>query len=262
MHEPNRPLGRPSFSTQPAKEMQLSRDHSSARRPLAFIAFGVVIAGCASFLAWSQGAYNIQEPPARQAPPAQAAPPVQQAPAAPVQFTRTCSLCHGGDGLGTDRAPTLVNSPRLRMMSDRDISDIIQKGKGKMPAFPLAPADLAVMMRYMRSLNPNAAAETTVPGDAKAGESIFFGDGQCASCHVARGRGSSIGPDLSSVANRLRAAYLKQAFVNPGANITTGYGSVTVVLNDGSKLQGFARAEGSHDLVLQTKDSKLRLLLD
>jgi putative heme-binding domain-containing protein len=149
------------------------------------------------------------------------------------------------------------------MMSDRDISDIIQKGKGKMPAFPLAPADLAVMMRYLRSVNLNAAAaESTVPGDAKAGESIFFGDGQCASCHLVRGRGSSIGPDLSSVANRLRAAYLKQAFVNPGANITTGYGSVTVVLNDGSKLQGFARAEGSHDLVLQTKDRKLRLLLD
>jgi PQQ-dependent dehydrogenase (methanol/ethanol family) len=231
--------------------------------PLAFIAFGVMIVGCASLLAWSQGAYNIQEPPARQTPPAQAAPLVQQASAVPVQFTRTCSLCHGGDGMGTDRAPTLVNSPRLRMMSDSDLADIIRKGKGKMPAFTLAPADLAAMTRYLRSINPGAvAAETTVPGDAKVGESIFFGDGQCASCHVERGRGSSIGPDLSSVANRLRAADLKQAFVNPGASITTGYGSVTVVRNDGSKLQGFARAEGSHDLVLQTKDRKLRLLLD
>ena len=35
-----------------------------------------------------------------------------------------------------------------------------------------------------------------------------------------------------------------------------------MTLNDGSKLQGLNRAQGSHDLVLQTRDGKLHLLSD
>ena len=35
-----------------------------------------------------------------------------------------------------------------------------------------------------------------------------------------------------------------------------------MVLKDGSKLQGLNRAQGSHDLVLQTRDGKLHLLQD
>jgi PQQ-dependent dehydrogenase (methanol/ethanol family) len=212
--------------------------------------------------AWSQGAYKIEEPQTQQAPPA---------PAAPPQFVETCTLCHGGDGMGTDRAPTLVNSAHLRGMTDSDVAAIIQKGKGNMPPFPLPQADIDRMVRYIRSRNQTAATETAAPGDAKTGERIFFGEGQCASCHMVRGRGSAFGPDLSSVANRLRAENLQQALTTPGASVSSGpgfaaapssYDSVTVVMNDGSRLRGLARAQGSHDLVLQTKDGKLHPLLD
>ena len=175
--------------------------------------------------------------------------------------------------MGTDRAPTLVNSAVLRGMADSDVAAIILKGKGRMPAFPLPQADIDQIVRYIRSRNLAAAAETAVPGDAKAGESIFFGEGQCSSCHTAGGRGSSYGPDLSSIASRLRLANLQQALTNPGASSSSGggggfgaapatYNSVTVVLKDGSKLQGLNRAQGSHDLVLQTRDGKLHLLQD
>jgi len=219
--------------------------------------------GCAGVLAWSQGAYKIEEPTAQQAPPT---------PAAPRQFVETCTLCHGGDSLGTDRAPTLVNSAHLRGMADSDVAAIIQKGRGNMPPFPLPQADIDQIVRYIRSLNA-APATTAVAGDAKAGESIFFGDGQCSSCHTAGGRGSSYGPDLSSIASRLRLANMQQALTNPGSSASSGggggfgaapatYNSVTVVLKDGSKLQGLNRAQGSHDLVLQTKDGKLHLLQD
>ena len=247
----------------------MSTIRSSARRSaLRLPAFILLMVGCAGVFAWSQGAYNIQEPPARQAASTQTA---QPGPVAPVQFTRTCSLCHGGDGLGTDRAPALVNSAHLRGMADSDVAAIIQKGKGRMPAFPLPQADIDQIVRYIRSRN--AAPETTaVAGDAKAGESIFFGEGQCSSCHTAEGRGSSYGPDLSSIASRLRLANMQQALTNPGSSASSGgggfgaapatYNSVTVVLKDGSKLQGLNRAQGSHDLVLQTKDGKLHLLQD
>ena len=242
----------------------MSTIRSSARRSaLRLPAFILLMVGCAGVLAWSQGAYKIEEPTAQQAPPT---------PAAPRQFVETCTLCHGGDSLGTDRAPTLVNSAHLRGMADSDVAAIIQKGRGNMPPFPLPQADIDQIVRYIRSLNA-APATTAVAGDAKAGESIFFGAGQCSSCHTAGGRGSSYGPDLSSIASRLRLANMQQALTNPGASASSGggggfgaapatYNSVTVVLKDGSRLQGLNRAQGSHDLVLQTRDGKLHLLQD
>jgi PQQ-dependent dehydrogenase (methanol/ethanol family) len=145
-------------------------------------------------------------------------------------------------------------------MSDGDITEIIRKGKGKMPAFTLAPADLAAMTRYLRSANANA--EAPVAGDAKAGEGIFFGAGQCASCHTAMGRGGSNGPDLSAVANRMKQAERQSALLAPRAGMSAGYQRVAVEMKDGSRLEGFARAQGSHDLVLQTGDGRLHLLME
>jgi PQQ-dependent dehydrogenase (methanol/ethanol family) len=180
---------------------------------------------------------------------------------APRQFRQTCTLCHGSDAAGTDRAPTMVNSAHLRSMTDSDIATVITKGKGKMPAFPLPQADIDVLVRYIRSLNVTAST-AAVAGDAKAGERIFFGDGPCSFCHAASGRGSPNGPDLSGVARRLTLTQMMQSLSDPGARIPAGYESVSVEMNDGSKRQGFARAEGGHDLVLQTSDGKLQLLLD
>jgi PQQ-dependent dehydrogenase (methanol/ethanol family) len=188
--------------------------------------------------------------------------PPGQEQAQPLLFAQICSVCHGGDARGTDRAPPLLNTDHLRAMSDGDISDIIRKGRGKMPALAfLAEPDIRAITRYVRSLNP-VGTEGEVPGDPAAGERVFFGSGQCSACHIAMGRGNSYGPDLSSVGRRLKSRELRQALADPGSLATTGYGTVSVGMNDGSSLEGFARAQGSHDLVLQTADGRLRLLLD
>jgi PQQ-dependent dehydrogenase (methanol/ethanol family) len=146
-------------------------------------------------------------------------------------------------------------------LSDSGISDIIRKGKAKMPAFPLPAADIDALVRYIRSLSP-AESATTVAGDPKAGERLFFGSGQCSTCHMVRGRGAPKGPDLSDAGRRLRLEELKQSLTDPDARIAEGWGTISATLNDGRMLHGFARAQGSHDLVLQTNDGKLHLLLD
>jgi PQQ-dependent dehydrogenase (methanol/ethanol family) len=154
-----------------------------------------------------------------------------------------------------------VNPDHFRTIPDADISATIAKGKGRMPAFPLPAAELEVLTGFIRKINSGASA-ATAPGDAKAGEQIFFGSGQCSSCHVVRGRGMSYGPDLSGIAIRMRLPMMKQALDDPGAGITPGYTTASVTLNDGKTLVGFLRAQGSHDLVLQTKDGKLHPLED
>ena len=180
---------------------------------------------------------------------------------APGQFGRTCALCHGNDARGTDRAPTLVNADHFRAISDADLAGIIQKGKGRMPGFPLPASDIDRLVQYIRALNSTASA-APVSGDAKAGEALFFGEGWCSTCHMVRGRGSASGPDLSNIAGKLRLANMQQVLTNPSSSITAGYTMASVAMKDGTTLRGFLRAQGSHDVVLQTKDGKLLPLLD
>jgi PQQ-dependent dehydrogenase (methanol/ethanol family) len=180
----------------------------------------------------------------------------------PPQFAQTCSLCHGGDARGTDRAPALANNSDLRNMPDSSITEIIQKGRNNMPAFALPEAELEVLTNYIRSLNPNMPEVSSGGGDVKVGEQLFFVGAGCSFCHSVRGHGGTNGPDLSDVGKRLPATDLMKALNDPSARIAPGYVSVTVTLKDGGKLSGFVRAQGAHDLVLQMSDGKLHSLLE
>lgn len=187
----------------------------------------------------------------------EAAGPIQ-----PPLFEENCADCHGDDARGAERGPTLINPEHFIPKSVGEIAGIIEKGKGKMPAFDdFAPADILAMANYIRALNATVPAAPGA-GDAKAGEQFFFGAGKCSSCHVAGGRGSSLGPNLSGVGKKLRGAELVQSLVEPSAIITDGYDMYSVELNNGSTLRGFARALGSHDIVLQTDDGRLHVLVD
>ncbi len=177
------------------------------------------------------------------------------------QFRETCAVCHGMDARGTNRAPSLVDSVALRGMPDSDVANIIRKGKDKMPAFPLPDADIDTLIRYLRGFSP-AESKSAGAGDPSAGERLFFGVAKCSTCHMVRGHGTVNGPDLSTAGRRLKPEELKQSLDDPDGRKTDGWATVSLTLNGGTKLHGFARAQGSHDLVLQTSDAKLHLLLD
>ena len=197
--------------------------------------------------------------------------------AAPEQYTKFCAGCHGESAGGTERGPSLLDNRSLRSRSEKQIRDLIQSGsQGAMPAFPLPEEQLGPLAAWVRSLNASAI-DLKPAGDIAAGERFFFGAGQCASCHMVRGRGGSNGPDLSSAGRELTVGQLEQALDDPaarGANRAAGscpawawcpgegWSLVNVRLLDGTPLRGFLRSQGKHDLQLQTLDGKLRLLLD
>jgi PQQ-dependent dehydrogenase (methanol/ethanol family) len=131
-----------------------------------------------------------------------------------------------------------------------------------MPAFSSLPeAQIQELAHFVRSMNADAF-EMKPAGDAVAGAALFFGSGRCAQCHTAQGHGGSNGPDLSNIGQQATLAELDQSLQQPDARIAAGYGIVNVTLLDGSRLRGFARSQGAHDLQLQTLDGRLHLLLD
>src|ERR1700722_10482622 len=87
-----------------------------------------------------------------------------------------CQACHGEDAHGSDRAPELSGSRRLRSRSTPQIREIIRKGipEGGMPPFDLPSAKLDALAALIRSLN-SPAAENPLPGDTANGEQFFFG---------------------------------------------------------------------------------------
>ena len=167
-------------------------------------------------------------------------------------YTQRCSGCHGDDARGTQQGPGLAGSPSVRARSAQSLRTVIRNGipAAGMPAFDL-PADTIDALAAMITSWNAVAAKASVPGDAAAGRRFFADKGQCASCHLAHGEGSAIGPDLSEIALPLTVAEIRDALLNPDARIAPGYDLVSVRLRNGGTLRGFARSRSSFDLAVQ-----------
>ena len=189
----------------------------------------------------------------------------------------TCASCHGPGLAGGDRAPTLVDSPHLRTLSNAEIKAIIRSGTaGGMPAFPYADSQLDAVAAWLKSQNASAL-QAHAPEQVAAGEALFFGKAGCSQCHMVRGRGGVNGPDLSAVAVRSTPSQIERYLDDPTSQTgtqsqsgcpswafcpDTQWSVVDVRLKSGKRLRGFARNQGEHDLQLQTFDGRFHLLTD
>jgi cytochrome c6 len=76
---------------------------------------------------------------------------------AEATYKSKCAMCHGADGKGetpTGKAMKVNDfaSETVQKMSDADLTDVIAKGKGKMPAFKTLTADqVKDLVAYVRS---------------------------------------------------------------------------------------------------------------
>ena len=167
-------------------------------------------------------------------------------------YAKLCAGCHGADAHGSQQGPGLADNPGVRGRSVQSLRNVILKGipSAGMPAFPLPDATVDALVELLKSLNA-PAADSSVPGDKAAGKEFFFGAGKCASCHMVYGEGKAIGPDLSNVARELTVDQIRQALLQPSAQIAPGYGLVTIRLRDGGTLRGFARNRTRFDIQVQ-----------
>jgi len=76
-------------------------------------------------------------------------------------YKTNCVLCHSADGSGGSPSGRAMHAKDLRSeevqkQSDAALSEVITKGRGKMPAFAakIKPDDVAKLVAYIRAL-PN-----------------------------------------------------------------------------------------------------------
>lgn len=178
-------------------------------------------------------------------------------------FAEHCAMCHGMEAEGGEMGPNLSGTRRMRSRTVQQLRNVITQGipASGMPAFKLPADELDSLSAFLRSLN-STAAESGVPGDARAGKAFFFGKGNCFACHMIRGAGKAIGPDLSNTGHEMTVGEIRSALRDPSAHITPGYELVSVELRSGETLRGFARGRTNFDLQLQTEDGRFHLLRD
>ena len=99
--------------------------------------------------------------------------------------------------------------------------------------------------------------------DIAAGEAVFFGKGNCSSCHEVNGRGGIVGPDLSAAGTRTADA-LRAKITNPNAGATgaRGGGPQVIVARraDGREVQGVRRNEDTFTLQIVDASGQLHVL--
>jgi len=133
-------------------------------------------------------------------------------------FRVHCARCHGMLGDGGEgpslKRPTLGHAP-----DDQALFDVIGEGiqgTGMPGTFGPNDDELWHIAGYVRSLGRLPAE--AMPGDPEVGRVLYETKGGCAACHISRGEGQGVGPELSDVGSRRNLEYLRRSLTNPDAD--------------------------------------------
>jgi len=177
-------------------------------------------------------------------------------------YNRSCTMCHGLDGAAGDRAPALGAQRRYFRRTETELYDAIRNGiKGTgMPGSPMADADIRKIIAFLFSIRATAV-DLPVEGNVEAGRTVFHGKGGCGGCHMIRGQGGLLGPDLSNIGAERRLEELRQALVMERPVPGRGYQPVSLKTRAGAAVRGVIRNENNFSMQVLGSDNKLHLLL-
>jgi putative heme-binding domain-containing protein len=190
------------------------------------------------------------------------------------EFRANCAFCHGLGARGGGRGPDLTRTPKKHGDSDQEIFTVISNG---VPGTAMPPngatqqgvgmteEELWQVITYIRSVEHQPMPMT---GNSKRGRDLFFGSAACSTCHMFKGQGGRLGPDLTTAGTARSLDYLVESIRNPNRRLAQGLGeamkefteeyeTVNVVTADGTKLQGTLLNEDS--FTIQFLDTREQL---
>ena len=171
-------------------------------------------------------------------------------------FRSHCAACHGLNGEG-GRGPNLASGIFYHGASDSDLLNTISNGVAgtEMPGLFYSPDRVWQIVAYIRSLSRNGV--TNQVGDPLAGARLFQDLG-CTGCHRVQGEGGRLGPDLSSIGSTRSREHLREAILDPNADVRQGYWIVNAFGKDGKPISGFLMNEDTYTLQLLDFQEQLR----
>jgi cytochrome c oxidase cbb3-type subunit 3 len=193
------------------------------------------------------------------------------------QFRSNCAFCHGLGARGGGRGPDLTRAQKRHGTSDGDLFRTINEGIAgtAMPAngntgqgVGMTTEEIWQVIAYIRSVEKKSSAQST--GDAAHGQLLFAGSAGCATCHMVKGKGGRLGPDLTGTGAARSVDYIVDSVRNPSRRLAQGlfeamkefpqeYETVTVVTADGKKFLGVTLNEDN--FTLQMLDTREQLHL-
>jgi putative heme-binding domain-containing protein len=180
-------------------------------------------------------------------------------------FRGLCSGCHGGMGRG-GKGPDLTDNRWLHGDKDEDIARVIKNGVPgttmKKLGESLKESQVAIIIGYVRSL-ARAPGDSNwkpyMPGDAKAGEQLFYdakGKALCAKCHTVNRKGGRVGPVLDRIAARRSPEFIMESIVQPSKFIDPLFEGVQVVTNEGKVISGLRINETNFSIQLREENGR------
>lgn len=188
-------------------------------------------------------------------------------------YNHVCTACHGYDGQSGEMAPALgASGHRYLRTTDQEIFDAIRSGipGTAMPKTGLDEPTAWKVAAYIRSLR-GTAIDAPAPGNAAHGEEIYNRE-HCSTCHMIRGKGGLVGPDLTDIAGRRKLYAIRDALTKPEHIVITDGGShelhlapmdtykaVHVVTKDGKTIAGVLLNEDNYSVQMLGTDNQLHL---
>ncbi len=169
-------------------------------------------------------------------------------------FVANCGVCHGLDGSGGERAPSIAAGSDASRLNDADLRGILANGiagAGMPPFSSLGNAGIRSIVSYLRVLQGKGSSEQ-IAGDPQRGSAVFFGKARCADCHMANGKGGFLAADLTAYGQGRTPTEIRAAIVAPGQDVDRNVQQATVVTRSGEKYSGIVRTEDNFSLVLLT----------
>ena len=189
-------------------------------------------------------------------------------------YNQTCTTCHGSGGGAGEIGPAIVSGDRVDIgVSDAQTFNIIKNGVAGTPMAPqrLPDSDIWKIVTYIHALR-GTAIDNPLPGDVALGETVFWGKGQCGTCHMVSGRGGLTAPDLSNIAGVRKSSSIVDALTKQqhrvygsgGAHLRTlptmdSYLPVYVTTADGKTIDGVLLNEDGYSLQMIGNDQQLHL---